>query len=135
MCRHAAISSRGEQQPADQQGRQGAGGQRQVFKAPFFRRSANRLRSKDLLFRELRTSVSTSVKYRRDCRHLYCVVMLWAGRRSVDVLDTGSCRLHLRGIALLKIGNRRLNLSRAALLKIGNRRLNLSSVASTSRDP
>jgi hypothetical protein len=64
--------------------------------------------------------VSTSAEYCRDCRHLYCVVMLWTGRRSVSPLEIGN----LRGITLLEIGSRRLNLRGITLLEIGSRRLN-----------
>jgi hypothetical protein len=73
--------------------------------------------------------MSTYAKYRRDCRHLYCVVMLWAGRRSVGLLQIGSPRLHLGGVALLQIGSPRLHLGGVALLQIGSRRLNLGGVA------
>jgi hypothetical protein len=72
--------------------------------------------------------VPTSAKCRGDYRHLYCVVMLWAGRRCVGLLDIGNRRLNLRSVALLDIGNRRLNLRSVALLDIGIRRLNLRGV-------
>ena len=148
------ISTRAEQQCADKQCRQDGGGQRQVSKAPLLRRSLNRLRSKDLLFRELRTLVSTSAKYRRDCRHLYCVVMLWAGRRCVGLLGIGSHRLNLavspssvsaaagstsrfalprhRWFNLGGVASStapRFNLGGIALLNIGSHRLNLGGIA------
>ncbi len=129
MCSYAAISTRGEQQRADKQRRQSRGGQHQVSKAPFLRRSLNRLRSKDLLFRELRTLKQTATQYPRDFRRLSCGVMLWAGRRCVGLLDIGNHCLNLRGIALLHIGNHRLNLRGIAHLHIGNHRINLRGIA------
>ena len=54
--------------------------------------------------------VSTCAKYRTDCRHLCCVVIVWTGRRAIGHLHIGDRRLNLRSVALHKIGNRRLNL-------------------------
>ena len=93
MCSYAAIATRAEQQRADKQRRHCDGGQHQVSKAPFLLRSLNRLRSKDLLFRELRTLKQTATQYPRDFRRLYRGVMLWAGRRRIalpHIATTGS---------------------------------------------
>jgi hypothetical protein len=61
------------------------------------------------MFRELRRLVPTSAKDGRGSRYLFCVVMLWTGRRRVDLLNIGSRRLNRRGVTHLNIDSRRLN--------------------------
>ena len=83
-------------------------------------------RSNDLLFRELMAWVPKFAESRRDCRRLYCVVIVRTGRRSVGLLGVGSnianSRLNLSGITLLGLGDGWLN------LYIGYHRLNLSGI-------
>jgi hypothetical protein len=55
--------------------------------------------------------------------------MRWPGRRCVVLLEIGSRRLNLCGVAFLESGSHAFNLRGVVLLEIGNRRLNLRSIA------
>jgi hypothetical protein len=75
-------------------------------------------------------SVLTSAKYCGDCRHLYCVVMLWTDRRCVVMLWTGR-----RGVGCSEIGSRGLTLGGVGLLEIGSHRTTAKASATfSSRD-